>query len=49
MHRNPQEKGDLAVSFDIEFPPDNFLKDGLMVYSLIHAFDHLMFYLIINN
>ena len=30
-HRNPQEKGDLAVSFDIEFPPENFITDGLMV------------------
>jgi len=29
-HRNPQEKGDLAVSFDIEFPSNNFLTDDLM-------------------
>ena len=35
MYRNPMEKGDLAVSFDIEFPPNDFLKEQLIV-SLIN-------------
>ena len=35
MYRNPMEKGDLAVSFDIEFPPNDFLKEQLIVSSSI--------------
>ena len=43
MQRNPQEKGDLAVSFDIEFPSNNFLGDELKVRCCI-SFDFLVFY-----
>jgi len=35
MHRNPMEKGDLAVSFDIEFPPDNFNTSFLELEKLL--------------
>ncbi len=31
MYRNPVEKGDMFIAFEIEFPPNNFLTEDLKV------------------
>ncbi len=31
-YRNPMEKGDLIIAFEIEFPPNNFLQEDLKVF-----------------
>ena len=37
MHRNPFEKGDLHIKFNITFPPNNFTnEDNLQVYRVLY-------------
>jgi len=35
MFRNPMEKGDLFIAFEIEFPPNNFLQEDLKKLELL--------------